>query len=73
MTRPNGVFKTENKYQRLISRKVYETTPKAVFAALVVSYLLNHQGIEADAIDEEIRQEWKHLNDQNIVPQKPIK
>jgi hypothetical protein len=67
----NGVFKINNDYRLLISQQVYEKTPKAVFAALVVSYLLNHQNIKAKDIDKNIREEWANLNAQGIVPQKP--
>ena len=73
MSRPNGVFKTENDYQKCISRELYEKTPKAVFAALVVSLMANHQGIEFADIDGQILYEWDTLLQNGIVPQKPPK
>lgn len=72
-TRPMGVFKTENDYQKMISRELYEKTPKAVLASLVVSFLLNFKGVNESAIDSEIIHEWKTLNDNGIVPQKSPK
>ena len=70
MTRPNGVFKTENEYQKTIDRALYEDTPKAVFAALLVSYL-QRMGIEFSEVDKAIAQEWQALYEAEIVPQKP--
>ena len=68
-------FKTENEYQQLISRDLYEKTPKAVFAALAVSLFMNYSGIEMrpSAIDEAILQEWGALFSNEIVGQKPPK
>lgn len=73
MSRPNGVFKLGNSYQGLISRKLYEETPKAVFAAIAVSFLLNHQSINEENIDLDLLSEWRLLFDQNIIPQRPPK
>lgn len=68
--RPTGVFKTENEYQKMIDPALYADTPKAVFAALVVSYL-NRLGVEFSDVDAAIREEWQALYDAEIVPQKP--
>ena len=70
MSRPMGVFKTNNEYQQTIDPALYADTPKAVLAALVVSYL-NRLGVEFSDVDAEIRKEWQALYDAEIVPQKP--
>ena len=70
MNRPMGVFKTENEYQKAIDPALYADTPKAVFAALLVSYL-QRLGIEFSDVDAAIREEWQALYDSEIVPQKP--
>lgn len=59
---------TENEYQRSISRELFERTPKAVFAALAISYYLNN-GVQD--IDAALLEEWKILYKQGIIPQKP--
>lgn len=69
MTRKNGIFKTTNEYQSSIQN--YDIIPKAVFAGLVVSYLVNNQGIEFNNIDNAIREEWEMLYKNGIIPQKP--
>jgi hypothetical protein len=66
-----GVFKTENEYMKRISPKMYEDTPKAVLAALLVSYL-DRCG-EGENVDEAIRKEWEILNLNEIVTQKAPK
>jgi len=73
MARPNGVFKTENDYQKLISPEVYDKTPKAVFAALCVSLFTNWANKAFEDIDAAIKEEWETLNANGIVPQKSIK
>lgn len=70
MSRPMGVFKTENEYQKTIDPALYADTPKAVFAAMVVSYL-NRLGVEFGDVDAAIREEWQALYAAEIVPQKP--
>jgi hypothetical protein len=69
--RPMGVFKISNDYQKLISN--YDKIPKAIFAGIVVSFLLNYQGIEFENIDKAIIDEWRTLYENGIIPQKPIK
>jgi len=66
-----GIFKTENDYQKLLSRGFYGNCPKAVFAALAVSYLLNHQNVNAENVEIDLRREWSNLHSQGIIPQKP--
>lgn len=73
MSRPMGIFKTENGYQKLISRELYEKIPKAVLAAIAVSYLLNHQNVNQENIDIDLKREWATLHENGIVPQKPLK
>lgn len=73
MTRPMGVFKATNEYMRQINSGLYEDTPKAVFAALVVSFLDRLSGGDAHDIDAEIIKEWNALHTAGIVSQKPPK
>lgn len=62
---------TPNEYQQAISLKLYDRIPKAVLAAIVVSHLTNHLGLEFNEIDNAIIDEWRILNLNGIVPQKP--
>ena len=71
MSRPTGVFKTYNEYQRLI--KNYDNIPKAVLAAVLVSKILLSNGGNFDAVDRDIAEEWKTLYEAGVVPQKPLK
>jgi hypothetical protein len=69
-----GVFKTTNEYMRQIDRGVYERTPKAVFAAIAASWIINHEHDEtADYLTTAILDEWQALYAAGIVPQKPPK
>jgi len=58
----------ENEYQKSISRELFERTPKAVFAALAISYYLN---TGSENLDAALLDEWKILHEQGIIPQKP--
>lgn len=64
-------FKT-NEYQQAIAPKLYERTPKAVFAALAASFAAHyiHNG-DLSKIDEALLEEWRILYEQGIVPQRP--
>ena len=62
---------TPNEYQQAISLKLYDRIPKAVLAAIVVSQMINMHGFEFDEIDNAIIDEWRILNLNGIVPQKP--
>ena len=73
MSRPMGVFKTENNYQKQIDSSFYEKCPKAVFAALAVSYMVNHGITSFEEVTGEMISEWNNLYNQGIVPQKPPK
>lgn len=71
MPRPNGIFKTENAYQKVLSRKLYERMPKAVLAAIAVSYASRQTNEDFSLVEAEILKEWSILNANGIVPQKP--
>jgi hypothetical protein len=73
MSRPSGVFKQTNEYMREIESKLYADTPKAVFAALLVSFLDRLSGGDAHNVNDEIVEEWNALYLAGIVPQKPPK
>lgn len=60
-------------YKVLINPDLYDKCPKEVLAAMVVSFLVNHQGNESWSVSEEIAKEWKILYDQGLVTQKPKK
>jgi len=62
-----------NNYTEAISPEVYEKTPKAVFAAIAVSFALLMEDGDFNKVDQAIINEWKTLNGNGIVPQKPIK
>lgn len=64
-------MKIKNQYARAISRKLYDDTPKAVFAALAVSYITNRDNVEFEDIDAAVRDEWATLYANGIVPQRP--
>lgn len=64
-------MKIKNEYQKQISEELYKKTPKAVFAAIAVSYLVNFDTEFADNVDGGILQEWELLYMNGIVPQKP--
>lgn len=68
--RPTGVFKTGNEYQNLINPLFYEKCPKAVFAAIAVSYMVNHGIVQMDEVTVALLDEWKVLHGNEIVPQK---
>lgn len=62
--------KTMNEYARRITPRIFEDTPKAVFAALCVSYL-DRLGVSPDNIDKEIANEWATLNANGITQKLP--
>lgn len=71
--RPNGVFKKENEYQKILTQEFYEKCPKAVLAAIAVSFVLNHQGSDQDVVEETILNEWHILHKNGTLPQKPFR
>ncbi len=70
------VNKKSNEYAKVIS-EIYDRTPKAVLAAIAVSYAMmvddsvDYDGFEG--VQEAILKEWGILHSNGIVPQKPIK
>jgi hypothetical protein len=66
-------MKRPNSYQAAIARRLYAETPKAVFAALAASYIINHHDADAGELnlDAELLDEWRLLYEQGIVPQAP--
>jgi hypothetical protein len=69
-------MKTTNEYQRHIVG--YGSIPKAVLAAIAVSFAAMHHGdkaLDSDSPSEVVTgwlmQEWQTLYEQGIVPQKP--
>lgn len=71
--RPNGVFKKENSYQKILTPEFYEKCPKAVLAAIAVSFVINHQDSRADMAEEIIMHEWDILHKNGTIPQKPYR
>jgi len=66
-------FKTENEFQQLMDKNaLYTKMPKAVLAALLVSYM-DRLGFDRDQLDANLREEWQVLYVTGIVPQKPLK
>lgn len=68
-----AVNKTSNEYAELITN--YDQIPKAVLAAIAVSFIVNQGGVAANEEDTTaaIMQEWTTLHAQGFVPQKPVK
>ena len=61
-------------YQMILSAKFFEKTPKAVFAALAVSFVYNFQCPENSALVEGLLiEEWETLFEHALVSQKPFK
>jgi hypothetical protein len=61
-----------NEYIQALERGVFDSIPKSVFAAIAISYLVNH-GVAFEDVTEEIMNEWQTLHLNGIVPQKPRK
>lgn len=61
-------MKLSNSYQRRFPN--YADTPKAVIAAIAFSFAMRLREDDFDLAAQEIRLEWKILNDARIVPQK---
>ena len=51
--------------------KLYSDTPKAVFAAVAYSLAMRLNEDSPEAAIAEFLREWRILNDQGIVPQRP--
>jgi hypothetical protein len=63
-------IKILNEYAGCIDEGLYEKTPKAVLAAIAVSFI-SSGGDHMDDIDDEILKEWRVLYLSGIVPQRP--
>lgn len=63
-------MKTMNEYAGVLSDKLYEQTPKAVFAAIAVSSL-SCGGDNLKQAEDLLLNEWRCLHQNGIVPQKP--
>lgn len=68
--RPAGVFKLSNEYVGTIPAEIFENTPKAVWAAIAISFAIN-LGAEGDFSEaaQAVVREWGVLNQNGIVPQ----
>lgn len=66
-------MKIENSYSQTIPADFYSVCPKAVFAALAASLMLNHCAVPAGELTEALLKEWYTLHMQGIVPQCPPK
>jgi hypothetical protein len=68
-----AINKKSNEYAEVIS-EIYDRIPKAVLAAIAVSFsLILNEGQDFDQVQDTILTEWRILNVNGIVPQKPIK
>ena len=66
-------MKSSNEYAQAFGR-LYAKVPKAVFAAVALSYASWASGQETANFDEAVTrfiEEWRVLNQNGIVPQKP--
>ncbi len=64
-------MKISNEYQDMINPLLFERTPKAVLAALLVSEYVNRLGLSGSKIDAAVLNEWTVLYENSIVPQHP--
>lgn len=62
-----------NDYQKAIDVELFEKCPKAVFAGIAASFILNHLGKSPDELSTELLKEWYNLHMQGIIPQAPPK
>lgn len=62
-----GIKKTNNYVDSIV--RLYRKTPKAVFAAIAVSYAMRLYPEEPN-IEEMLLEEWRTLNVCGIIPQK---
>jgi len=66
-------WQTTNNYQLQLTQEFFDKCPKAVFAALAVSYALRVTNEDFSKVQDELLNEWQCLHSAGIVPQKPIK
>lgn len=64
------INKKLNEYVEVLPREVFEDTPKAVWAAIAISFAVN-LGAEGDfsKATQAVVHEWSILNQNGIVPQ----
>lgn len=62
-------MKLTNEYANLFDAKVYEDTPKSVFAAIAMSFALRLNEDNFERAMSEIITEWQILNMTGLVPQ----
>lgn len=60
---------TTNEYARELVQ--YEQTPKAVYAAIALSFALRLNAEDFIEAEREVENEWRILHKNGIVPQKP--
>lgn len=78
MTRPTGqgsrqvpaINKVSNEYAEELG-SLYDRIPKAVLAAIAVSYASNG-GYDMEHAVDNILAEWQCLHNNHIIPQKPV-
>lgn len=63
------INKKLNEYVGAIPREVFEDTPKAVWAAIAISFANQIDGDRLDLAAQMIVHEWSLLNQNGIVPQ----
>jgi hypothetical protein len=63
-------MKKTNEYTKRIDSRVFEKTPKTVFAAIAVSAIMRDSA-KYDAT-KYLLEEWWILHDNDIIPQKPV-
>ena len=61
-----------NEYAEMFG-KLYDTTPKAVFAGVLASLLIRDNGEKQDAVISAFLEEWNALHANGIIHQKPVK
>lgn len=65
--------KSSNQYAETLTAAFYEKCPKAVLAAIAVSYASRQTEEDFSKVEREIAKEWEILYKAGIVPQKPPK
>lgn len=63
-------MKTHNEYALAFGR-IYDETPKAVFAAIAYSFAMRLNEDQPEAAIAGFLKEWTILHNQGIVPQRP--
>jgi len=68
-------FKKMGDYPSQLSRKLYESTPKSVFAGIAAGIVVNGGASlgDADSADRYVAREWVLMFDQGVVESAPPK